>query len=365
VSIDVDLSPNEADAARDRPLVFISHRHEDKALADVIGAFVRSSSGGRLDVFQSSDATSQGPRSGAYLTDELKSALWHTSLMILVYTRPEADWSWCMLECGLALRPDTPDTGIKVLACGSSPPPQFQGRVLVKITDRADVQRFANEFLTDAGLFPGLGGQVAPGFAANDASVVAMADRLFEDMSAIELPQSESVEEWPAYPCLQIEIDAETAIALAGEMTNDERLNATLEALTGARIIAADSEGARIFGRREVQVGTTFGDLRRAWTDTFGDDNSWEKSLAHQIMKGVQWGWPNLRWELMRSIDDRDSTLYGPIVTRIRRWPTKRMLFDVYFAPFGLAEGGQTVRVNIPGDAQAPEDTDAPAKRVG
>ena len=82
-------------------------------------------------------------------------------------------------------------------------------------------------------------------------------------------------------------------------------------------------------------------------------------------MRGVQWAWPKLRWELMGSIDDGDSTLYGPIVTRIRRWPSKRMQFDVCFAPFGLTDDGAHLRVAIPSDASAPQDGRAPAKRVG
>ena len=92
-----------------------------------------------------------------------------------------------------------------------------------------------------------------------------------------------------------------------------ERLEATLAVLLRALITGSDSEGARIFGRREVEPGTTFGSLLKAWTDAFGEDAPWERSLVYQVMKGIQWAWPSLRWELMRSVDDRDSTLYGPV----------------------------------------------------
>jgi hypothetical protein len=365
VSADLEVNPTE-DATSRRPLVFISHRHEDKPLADVMARFLTSSSGGRVEVFQSSDAKSDGPRAGGYLTDQLRDALWRTGLVILIYTRPEADWSWCMYECGLALRPDTPDTHVKVFTCGTPGPPQFEGRVVVKITERADVLRFTNDFLTDAGFFPGFNEKVAPGFHPNDENVVGAADRLFQEMDAIELPTEDRVDEWPAYPFLQLELDPEDAIRLAEEtMSQDERFQATHEALLRARITDSDSEAARIFGRREVEAGTTFGSLLKGWSDTFGEDAPWERSLVHQVMKGIQWAWPNLRWELMRSIDDRDSTLYGPVVTRIRRWPTKRMQFDVSFNPFGLTDDGEHVRVGIPSDAPAPQDDATPAVRVG
>ncbi len=80
-----------------------------------------------------------------------------------------------MYECGLALQRDTPDTIIKVFTCDDSGPPQFEGRVLVKIKDRADVLRFTNDFLTDAEFFPDFGEKVAPGFNPNDSSVVSAA----------------------------------------------------------------------------------------------------------------------------------------------------------------------------------------------
>ena len=83
-----------------------------------------------------------------------------------------------------------------------------------------------------------------------------------------------------------------------------------------------------------------------------------------QVMKGIQWEWPDLGWELMRSIDNRDSTLYGPVVTRIRRWPSKRMQFDISFNPFGLTEDGRHVKVGILDEASAPQAAGAPAKRV-
>jgi hypothetical protein len=348
-----------------RPLVFISHRHQDKPLADVIARFLRGSSGGRVDVFQSSDAESDGPRAGGNLTDQLRDALWKAGLVILLYTRQDADWAWCMFECGLALQPNTPDTRLKVFTCGNPGPPQFLGRVVVKTTERADVQRFTNDYLTEADFFPDLHEKVAPGFFPNDANVVEAAGRLFTDLQGIDLPQEEKIDEWPAFPFLQLEIAAEDAIRLAADIPRDVRLRETREVLLAAPITDSDSEGARIFGRRTLDPGTTFGSLLKGWCDTFGDPSpAWMDALVPQVSQAIQWAWPNLRWELMRSIDDRDATLYGPVVTRIRRWPSKRMQFDVSFNPFGLTDDGKHVKVGIPSGATPPGQAGAPEKRV-
>lgn len=270
-----------------------------------------------------------------------------------------------MYECGLALKPDTPDTILKVFTCDDAGPPQFEGRVLVKVKDRADILRFTNDFLTESDFFPHFPEKVAPGFLSNDSSVIEAADRLFQEMAAIPLPDVERIEDWPAYPFLQLEIEAADVIRLTGEMTGADRLESTIAALRDARITDADSEGARIFGLREIEKGTTFGSVLRGWCDAYQPDPPWERTLAHQVMKGVQWKLPELRLELMQSVDSRDATLYAPVVTRIRRWPSKRMQFDVCFNPFGLTEDGAHVRIGIPSDAPAPGETDAPARRVG
>lgn len=179
----VDVTPPEA-ATGVRPLVFISHRHEDKPLADVIAGFIRSRSAGQVQVYQSSDANSEGPKAGSFLTDSLQRALWDAGRVILIFTRKDADWGWCLFECGLTLQPDTPPTRLTVFTCNATAPPQLAGRVHVKIRDRADVQRFTNEFLTDPGFFPGSSKPVAPGFKANDPDVLAAANSLFEELDS-------------------------------------------------------------------------------------------------------------------------------------------------------------------------------------
>jgi hypothetical protein len=47
------------------PLLFISHRHADQPIADVLRKFVTDRSGGRIAVFQSSSAQAENPRVAA------------------------------------------------------------------------------------------------------------------------------------------------------------------------------------------------------------------------------------------------------------------------------------------------------------
>src|SRR5689334_4569151 len=100
-----------------KPLLFISHRHVDRSIADVLRKFVKDRSGGRITVFQSSSAQAENPRVGRELQQELKQALWSAGVVLLVYTSPEEDWSYCMWECGVATHPASPETKIVVLQC--------------------------------------------------------------------------------------------------------------------------------------------------------------------------------------------------------------------------------------------------------
>src|SRR5678816_4533637 len=67
------------------PQVFISHRHGDKAIADMLRNWMDQSTAGRLNIFQSSEFAS-GPKVGKSLSKELLDNLWHTDVLLLVYT---------------------------------------------------------------------------------------------------------------------------------------------------------------------------------------------------------------------------------------------------------------------------------------
>src|SRR3954453_8886931 len=102
-----------------QPLLFISHRHVDKPIADVLRQFVTERSGGRISVFQSSSAQAEGARVGREVQRELKENLWQAGVIVLIYTSPDEDWSYCMWECGVATHPGSPETKILLLQCGS------------------------------------------------------------------------------------------------------------------------------------------------------------------------------------------------------------------------------------------------------
>lgn len=150
-------------------LLFISHKHSDRQIAEVLGRFVEERSAGRIKVHLSSSPDFQGPRFGRALNAQLREALWQTELLILVYTSSDQDWSYCMWECGMASHPQSPNTTIIVLQCGTDVPSPFQDVLRVNARNTEDIKRLTDQLLRDPNLFPSAGGAIAP--ALKDAYV--------------------------------------------------------------------------------------------------------------------------------------------------------------------------------------------------
>jgi hypothetical protein len=108
------------------PLLFVSHKHSDRQIALALARFIEERSAARIKVHLSSSPDFQGPRFGKALNAQLREALWKTKVLILVYTSPDQDWSYCMWECGMASHPQSPNTTVIVLQCGADVPSPFQ-----------------------------------------------------------------------------------------------------------------------------------------------------------------------------------------------------------------------------------------------
>ena len=83
--------------------VFISHKHDDHALAvEVKKAFEGLARPKLIDCFVSGiDITA-----GMDWRREIRSVLARSHLLVLLYTTPSKNWDWCLYETGLYTRFD-------------------------------------------------------------------------------------------------------------------------------------------------------------------------------------------------------------------------------------------------------------------
>ena len=335
-------------AEQTKPLLFISHRHDDSAIADVFREFVTYRSGGRVAVHQSSSAEAQAPRFGRNVNQELKKALWKSDVLLLIYTSQEGDWDYCMWECGVATHSESEDTNVIVLQCGRRLPPVLRDQLAVDVRDPVKLRKFVNEFLTHENFFPGR--EKITEFADNDANVERAARSLLQELEAVLPDYGEDVEEWPAVPFIRLELGALQVGEIVAAEEEDAAKQTAAAALLEAVVLASDREAAALFGRPTLPSDQPFGNVLSAAIRS-GERPEWLDNLAEQVMRAARWNFPSVRWGLMRSANENDGTWYSPVLTHVRRFPSRAMQFDIHFQRFACPPGCETVTLALPGTA--------------
>jgi len=88
----------------DRFRIFVSHKHEDHALADTVKQALEGLSS-TIECFVS--GTDIGP--GTDWNLEIRDELARSHLLLLLFTNPSQNWDWCLYEAGLFTRFESDD----------------------------------------------------------------------------------------------------------------------------------------------------------------------------------------------------------------------------------------------------------------
>jgi hypothetical protein len=344
----------KSDTKNRKPLLFISHKHENVKIADVLRDWVEMSTGGSVEVFQSSSDQATFPRAGSDLKQELKNALWHAGAFVMLYTYPHLDWSYCTFEYGVANSSTSPDTRMILLQCCDNVPPLFAGQTSINLRDSGDVKKFVKQFLTDPKFFSEYGEAVSS-HAPGGQMVTKLAEKLYKEVNSPDVMPpltTPSDEEWPAFPFLQLQLDMKHIKTISDAATRADRLKVMCELIRKeCTVSATDKYLAPIFGFAPgMDKDTKFGEFIRGWEEREdrGDAQSkWIEALGKQIMSAALWQFPPFAWELM---EGAGGEWYAPMLTRVRRTPNKHMQFDIYFFRFrvGKNEKQRGVEVGIP-----------------
>jgi hypothetical protein len=338
-----------------RPLLFISHRHDDREIADLIRNFVTYLGGNEVVVHQTSSSDAHAPKIGRNVNRELMKALWKTDVLVLIYTRHDRDWDYCMWECGVATHSASEDTNVIVLQCGRQLPRVFADQVAVDVRDPEKLRRFVNAFLTDPDFFPGRTEPVTR-FQPNDANVARAAQTLYEDLQkVVRLDDDDQIEEWAAVPYLQLGLTSSQVRQIVEEEDEQRARQTASRLLLDAAVLSADRQAAALFGRPTLPVNEPFGQIfKRPLPE--GETPHWLKGLADQVTRAAQWNYPTVRWSVMRSANENDHTWYSPVLTHVRRSRSKAMQFDVHFQRFAHPVGAQAIRIALPDGAEREAD---------
>lgn len=341
--------------AVDKPVLFISHRHDDRIIADVLRRFIEARTGGRVRVFQSSSPGAKGPRQGENLAEELRRALWHASVVVLIYSTRDQDWSYCMWECGVAQLPEPSTTKTVVFQCADQFPMVFADQVRVGVRNEQDIEKFVDDLLTEPAYFPKLGRAVTD-FNAGTDPVQEAAHELYIDLQNV-LPAPDGVgEEWPAYPQLTMELtDEQMERIRKAEGSPEQRLGVARQIVVEqALVTAGDGQVGRIFSargfpRNASMPGMPMRALVSSWAANSPTPASrWVDGMCSQVMATAHDQYPTPRWELMRGADRLDWTWYGPTVRYIKKIPRRKCTeIDVVFCKFEL-DDNKRPKIRVP-----------------
>lgn len=302
--------------------IFISHRHEEKVLADIVNRHLQHWGIAKENIFQSSDAEGGSPVWGGVKQGIIK-ALTTTNLLILIYTHDMHDWSYCMWECGLALNPGTEDTNIIVFQCTQDVPELFQENLRILPTMEGMLQ-FTTQFHKMDNFFPN-----QPAFKPKESNEIIRerAERFCSDFAEV-IPGGQ-YQETPLLHLIKLSLSSECIAVLKERETAEDANNYICDNLL---IKESSPHCPQHFGYREFDEGMKWSKIVKRWEDKIGTtdgEDSWTDALHSEIWRAIN----NIPaqptgLELTSIADHRRR--YTPLLCLMREYPDRRAEFNVY-----------------------------------
>jgi hypothetical protein len=312
------------------PLLFISHKHSDREIAETLARFVRNHTAGQVRVHLSSSPHFEGPRLGQPLSRELKDALAQAEAVILVFTTETEDWSYCMWECGVATDPrDEHRTSVVVLQCTGDEPKPYGDQLRVDARDLDSVHGFVKSLLTTTDVFAKREKPVT-GFSAEGLEISQFAAALHADLASV-LPAGGGAEQsTPASPYIGVHLDD----AAAKELRTYYLEGATercLDILEHQATVVAEALGAESLLGMVLGEGTSLGAVLASWRQDHdpGAQPRWFWGLAEQMEAALGGKVRPVKWAPCRTALGRADL---PYVAATRKTATG-VHFDIYLVP--------------------------------
>ena len=264
--------------------VFISHRHVDKAIADLFREAFDRWSNGEIDVYQSSSAE-HASKISADLDESIAAAIANASIVLLIYTEAPGDMDWCMYECGLAQDPRSRTTKVAVFHTTPEPPDPLDGLIAMRL-DRESVFKFTWGFHKTEDFFPDYGAAFAP--RVDDEELHKRSCELFEKLSDAAPEGARNV---PVYDHLRLTLPFAAAekLMLTAEA---EGLPAARELgysllLDEVRITGQQGDPQEHFAFDELAANMPLGKLVARWRKETPQPSGWVEELCQALTLAV------------------------------------------------------------------------------
>lgn len=301
--------------------IFISHRHDDKQIADVINNNLQLWGISKNSIYQSSAAGGGGPTFGEDLNENLRNALDEAEVVFLVYTFNDWDWSYCMYECGLGTNPKKPNTRIIIFQTTKDIPEVLKNQIRVNITPE-NIYRFTEQFHKLENFF-----RDQEAFAPDISSNILQqrSQTFYEDLlKVIPKHPREPRNRWD-FVILKLNVDSLTKIEQ--EQNKDNKLNIIQEE---SEIISYFGDATKHFGYDFFPTPAFFKELIIRWKNSDGEERQeWIQELFEEMLRGINYAPAKPTWELMKSKHWENFWMY-PVVNHVTVNSDDSMEFEIY-----------------------------------
>lgn len=324
------ISIREKKSNRLDPLIFISHRHADKPIADVLNRHFQRWQVRSGAIFQSSSPR-QGLSPGDHLTSELCAWLKKANLLIFVYTFADEDWSYCLWECGVATDPDKLRTRIVVFKCADELPRMYQDHLAVEL-DKESIWRFVYSFFKDTRFFAATNSGSTPDAFFSDIHddvLATYADHLYLELQEVLRGRQSTKPRVHRLDFMRVSLLPEDVVKVR-QLAEDRSAHEVIQ--NGLRI-TSDVSGLAllVFGYQQYEDGAKLSGLIKRWSEAHpGVDKSWIEDFCNEICYCLSNRPPHVTESSFRSVQEHPGGLVRPIITSYMQRPDGSYEFDVY-----------------------------------
>lgn len=327
--------------------IFISHRHDDAAIATIVSEEFEK---WRLTrrVFQSSRKTS-GLNFGDKIQLELATKLRMVDFFFLIYTSDDEDWTYPAWEHGVATGANGKETRIVVLQCGEDQP-KFGGDTRYLRIEPDDIAKFVRdmhksaEFLVPDEATRAAEKKLLDDLAeTKDSEIDAHATRLYERLqpfAAMVRPATDH-----RWQFLQLGLEAEQVSEIEAMGTDEEEEWRSRIADAASVLAVGQRTPLHHFDMTGDGVGESLADIFERWAEgmraldgSAPPDTAWCDRLVADIYLAIKRRNPQVSYARFRSLADHDlERHFRPLLLRADTYRDGSMSYDVYF--YRLPEG--------------------------
>jgi len=318
--------------------VFISHRHADENIANVLRGQLQIWGLPDENLLQSSNYKHEG-KIGRPIPKHVCNFLLETKLFILIYSVPDGNWEYTIWECGLVNDLASESTQTVVIQCIDEKAGPFwdDRRILL---NPADIMDFTQRFHTENGFFPEMSAYQPK---IRKEVLKARSRTLYKALDSVR-PTLAILNKEVRWGYFTLEVSPEHVSRLKESENEQIAMKRFRNIQDRVYVVKVKGWGLRHFNYYGFDPDITLGSLIRRWKlrmkallGLSGRQRlkrkytHWISDLQLEICRAVRNGPPTLSWNPLQSVNPHtENWLVSPVVNVVRYLSDGSIQIDIY-----------------------------------